>query len=97
MQTMKSITRLTKINIRDMKASQIEKILKRAGWMDVRWLPHSVDSYRKNIHWQLCGRPPDYKGIYSDYSETAVYQIINKRFEHVRYTWRSHYRDKKRY
>jgi hypothetical protein len=90
--------RPTKTRIRDMEAPQIEEMLKKAGWTNLRWLPHSVDSYRKNIQWQLCGTPPDYKGPYEDYMEVAVYQIVDVRTRnHVRYCWKSHYRDKKRY
>ena len=45
---------ILKIRIRDMKDFQIEELLKKAGWTNLRWLPHSVDSYKKNIQWQLC-------------------------------------------
>ena len=88
---------LLKIRIRDMKGSEIEGILKKAGWTNLRWLPHSVDSYKKNIQLELCGTPPDYKGPYEDWIEAIVYDIVDKKRNHVRYAWKSHYRDKIRY
>jgi hypothetical protein len=91
-------SQLTKIRIRDMERSEVEKILKKAGWKDLRWLPHSIDSYKKNIKWELCGTPPDYKGPYEGWIEAVVYDIVDKHhINHVRYAWKSHYRNKKKY
>lgn len=83
--------------ITNLKKEKIEEIVKKAGYTRLDWLPHSVDSYKKNIQYMLCGMRPDYKGPYEYWLDEIVFQIVNKKREHIKYVWASHYRDKKNY
>ncbi len=78
------------MNKRILEKSKIENIVKKFGWTNLRWGPgddrvspflRRINRYHyvnENTGLILYGRPKNYEGIYSDYTEEIIVEIRNK-------------------
>jgi len=74
----------------------LENLAKEKGWENLQWLSFPGDWFLKQIgksgfitektKYTLCGRPKNYNGFASDYTEPILVGIRSK-FEIVGYKW----------
>lgn len=78
------------MNSRIKDRSKIEELVKKKGYIKLRWHPDSLDlplhkktkkgHVEANAKWVLYGCPKNYQGPYEDYQEKIVAAIYNKNY-----------------
>jgi len=74
------------IDIWNLKRKQLEEIVTKLGFTDIRWCPADRSWWGKDTAEVLYAKPKDYKGPISDYEEPVAVEKVDG-LKHSGYKW----------